>query len=403
MRSESIIHQSFFYHRVSSILVLLICSSLSFSCQNRDDINENNNEHEELLTRQPTIEIKADTDLSPSDNLQPTHTELQSNLHFLPMKIGDVKYWAYQLQGIDTWDAVEALAASPYDLLVIEPDQMSDRAEGAFDTRTMVTRIKSSFAHDGIHRKLVIAYVNIGQAEDYRWYWTWPGQWDCKYPLPPAWPDFILACDPDGWKGNFPVAYWDEDWKKIILRDDHAGEKIGNIAAVLEDGFDGVYMDWVAGFEDETVAAAAREAGIDPTEEMGKYLQQIRKYSRQINPSFLLIQQNGAALAQEYPASMRSIDAISQECIWYCGSASDTWEDSDGHDMAVDKEETTEIISYLESYLSASIPVFSVDYALSNAWEVYKKAANYGLIAYVSRTPLSNLTTTPPPGLISQQ
>ncbi len=319
----------------------------------------------------------------------------------LPLGIKEVKSWAIQLQDLTSAQAAAALTASTYDMIVIEPVRTGKDDESTFDTRSLVSTIKDSFAHDRIHRKLVIAYVNIGQAEDYRWYWTWTTGWDCKPPLPAEWPDFILSCDPDGWSGNYPVAYWDVRWKDIILYG-FASPRASSqdfqsaLDEVLQDGFDGIYMDWVAAFEDETVISAAETAGVDPASEMAHFIKEIRTYTRRINPSFLLIQQNGAALAEESPQSLQSIDAISHECIWYCGDAADTWGDPQGYDKFTAIEETEEIIRYLNLYIAQGLPVFDLDYAINHAGDTYAKASSQGYVPYISRTSLSRLTTTPP-------
>ena len=91
-----------------------------------------------------------------------------------PIPLDQVKYWAYQLQDINTPGTVDSLVASHYDMLVLEPtrtDWSSD--DKYFNTSEMVKQLKNSFAHDRVHRKLVIAYIDIGEAEDWRWYWNW--------------------------------------------------------------------------------------------------------------------------------------------------------------------------------------------------------------------------------------
>ena len=52
--------------------------------------------------------------------------------------------------------------------------------------------------HGADHPKLVIAHIDIGEAEDYRTYWQ-PG-WGIENP------EWIAGHDPDDWEGNFPVA-----------------------------------------------------------------------------------------------------------------------------------------------------------------------------------------------------
>jgi cysteinyl-tRNA synthetase len=106
-----------------------------------------------------------------------------------PMTLSEVKFWGYQIQDINTHNAAEALANSYYDMLVLEPtrtDWSSD--DKYFDTKGIVARIKNSNASDGFHRKLVIAYIDIGEAEDWRWYWTWSYDWEIGQPRPADWP-----------------------------------------------------------------------------------------------------------------------------------------------------------------------------------------------------------------------
>ncbi len=84
-----------------------------------------------------------------------------------PLSLRQVQYWAYQIQNLDTANAVEKIAASRYDMVVIDPTVTTD---DDFDAKDMVRQIKESKAFDGIHRKLVIAYLDIGEAEEWRWY-----------------------------------------------------------------------------------------------------------------------------------------------------------------------------------------------------------------------------------------
>jgi uncharacterized protein (TIGR01370 family) len=55
-------------------------------------------------------------------------------------------------------------------MLVLEPTR-TDRGDRDFDTPGMVTQLKNSMASDGTHRKLVVACIDIGGAEDYCFYW----------------------------------------------------------------------------------------------------------------------------------------------------------------------------------------------------------------------------------------
>lgn len=321
-----------------------------------------------------------------------------------PLPLLQVRYWAYQIQDLSEPGAVDELASSHYDMLVLEPtrtDWSSD--DKYFDTEAMVSQLKDSRASDGIHRKLIIAYIDIGEAENWRWYWTWSEEWPEGGGRPVDWPDYILAHDPDGWEGCFPVAYWDEEWKDIVIYGrNHDSGLYGDynsiIDEVIKDGFDGVYLDWVEGFENDAVIAEAERQGRDAAVEMIQFIQDIRDYATLKNPDFIIIQQNAAALCEGHSVLFSMIDAISQEAIWYDGDAFDDWNAPDGYDIANDSSLTDYYLEYLAEYLEAGIPVFNCEYALEYAGDAYSMSYNEAFIPYCTRRSLSRLTTTPPSG-----
>ncbi|MBN2135183.1 MAG: endo alpha-1,4 polygalactosaminidase [Acidobacteria bacterium] len=317
-----------------------------------------------------------------------------------------VKYWAYQLQGMEEGDSVSQLVNSRYDLLVLEPlctDWSYDEAK-KFDTAGMVSKIKASKANNGTDRKLVMAYVNIAEAEDWRWYWVennWPA-WNQGKPRPAGLPEYILKQDPDGWSGNFPVAYWDEEWQDIIIYGENTGTNPDRdyksaIDEIIQDGFDGVFMDWVAAFEDDSVIAAAKAAGVNPEEEMIKLIQRIHDYAQERKPGFIVIQQNGSALLEGRSHLLNYIDGISQEGIWYWGEADVGWNNPKGYDIATEAALTVWYIQNLDKFLTAGVKVLCCDYTVKHAAATYQKALDKGYIGYCARASLDRLTGTPPP------
>jgi cysteinyl-tRNA synthetase len=317
------------------------------------------------------------------------------------------KFWAYQLQEIEYPAAEEALINSKYDMLVLEPirTDWSDEGTRKYDTKNLVTRLKASNAHNGTDRKLVIGYVDIAEAEDWRWYWIekgWP-VWEQGRPRPLGLPEWILSQDPDGWAGDFPVAYWNSQWQDIIIYGANTGahpdrDYFSAVDELIRDGFDGIYMDWVEAYEDEAVIAEAQKDGLDPVEEMVKFISRIRQYARERDPDFLIIQQNGSSLLSVQSQLLQVIDAIAQEGIWYENLSDMDWNDPDGYDQPTDPGQTAELLVNLKAFKNAGIPVFCCEYALVRASEAYEKASVNGLIGYCSRSSLSRLTTTPPPG-----
>jgi cysteinyl-tRNA synthetase len=156
-------------------------------------------------------------------------------------------------------------------------------------------------------RRIVIAYLNIGQAESYRTYW--------KKGWRVGKPNWILGTDPDGWEGNFPVAYWRAEWKALI-----AGEG-GLIDQIRDAGFDGLYLDWIGGFEDDNVIKRAKRDGVDPRIEIIRWVGEVSARAKAISPQLLVIAQNATALLTDaYYLSV--IDAVAHEDIWFTGADS---------------------------------------------------------------------------------
>jgi cysteinyl-tRNA synthetase len=83
--------------------------------------------------------------------------------------------------------------------------------------------------------RLVICYMSIGEAENYRYYWQ--SDWSTNPP------DWLGEENPD-WEGNFKVHYWDSEWHNIIYGKDNSYLK-----KILNSGCDGVYLDIIDAFE----------------------------------------------------------------------------------------------------------------------------------------------------------
>jgi cysteinyl-tRNA synthetase len=123
---------------------------------------------------------------------------------------------------------LNAIRGTDYDLVLI--DLFYDGTEELSPDEVAALKIK---ANGGT--RLVIAYMSIGEAENYRYYWQ-PG-WK---PNNPSW----LAEENPDWPGNYKVRYWDADWQSIIYGNDASYSK-----KILNAGFDGVYLDIIDAFE----------------------------------------------------------------------------------------------------------------------------------------------------------
>lgn len=307
-----------------------------------------------------------------------------------------VQNWFYMINVNLEPEMVQQIVNSNYDLVVLDyiPSEVENTG---FPMAQVIEQL-----HNAPHPKLVIAYIDIGQAEDYRTYWQ------------PGWgignPEWITGLDPDGWEGNYPVAYWDDDWRNIWLADN------GYIPAIVEAGFDGMYLDWVEAYSDENVIAAAQADGVDPRQEMVWWVADLAETARSRNPDFIVIGQNAAELAadEEY---RDTIDAIAQEQVWFDGGAdnhppgdcplprtdadvdSAAYRDSlspacrrqfDEFPNSTLHVSSQEYLRDLQAARNWGLTIFTVDYALQpeNVARVYRTSRELGFIPFVSNRAL---------------
>ena len=104
--------------------------------------------------------------------------------------------------------------------------------EGIEFTSAEINQLKNK-ANGG--KRLVISYMSIGEAEDYRYYWQ--AGWE------PDNPAFLDAENPH-WEGNYKVRYWEKEWKDIIF-----GNESSYLKKILDADFDGIYLDIIEAFE----------------------------------------------------------------------------------------------------------------------------------------------------------
>jgi cysteinyl-tRNA synthetase, unknown class len=301
--------------------------------------------------------------------------------------LAPVDSWVIQLQGIDAAATTRALCKRSVDMVVLEP-MRSQTNEGAFPMRELVGKVQQS-AGASLPGKRVIAYLNVGQAEDYRSYWRF--DWRAPTAAGAGSPAFLLGLDPDGWQGNYPVAYWDPAWQRCLF-----GHPDAPLDQILADGFDGIYCDWVLGFSDPAVKAAASAAGVDPAVAMVELLAAIRNYARARYPLFVLIAQNGLALAEQRPELLAAVDALAQEDLSFRGTATAGWFDAAAGDIAAAATgpwSTAELGARLAAMRRREVPVFTLDYALrpDNATAAIATARRFGCVPCISRTPLDRL------------
>jgi cysteinyl-tRNA synthetase len=132
--------------------------------------------------------------------------------------------WLYQLQAA----SIPFINKSNFDILTIDYSK-----DGTDNQRYSKADIESLHANN----KVVLAYLSIGEAEEYRYYFD--NQWVAKnakstisQPTTKA-PCWLGLTNAD-WHGNYKTQYWSETWQQIL---------IGYLDKVIDAGYDGVYLD----------------------------------------------------------------------------------------------------------------------------------------------------------------
>lgn len=145
-------------------------------------------------------------------------------------RLGEARNFLYLInpdQYASKTELVNAISATNYDLLIL------DLFVGVTQLTTNdLTKLK--IKANGASR-LVIAYMSIGEAENYRYYWN--TEWEDERP------DWLEKENPR-WEGNFKVQYWNPEWQAIIF-----GKEESYLDKIISAGFDGVYLDIIEAFE----------------------------------------------------------------------------------------------------------------------------------------------------------
>ncbi|RYD35050.1 MAG: hypothetical protein EOP87_08040 [Verrucomicrobiaceae bacterium] len=217
----------------------------------------------------------------------------------LPLRAAPESF-AYVLQADsfarDKGSAVAQLAECGRDWIVIDSRFDSETAWGAEDLNAI---------RAGRKERKVLAYISIGEAEDYRSYWD--EKWSHR-----GKPEWLLNENPH-WKGNYRVAYWHPAWQEIMLK---------VVEGVMSGGFDGVYLDIVDGFEsfekdgmrfvDDRVNPATRQSY---RRDMVDWVKKVAAQARKKNPAALVIPQNGSQLLA-HPDFIATVSGIGIEDLF---------------------------------------------------------------------------------------
>lgn len=171
----------------------------------------------------PFIAPRRELDIIPD---YPVNNENKNNIDDI-LKAQNFLYLLNYAEYPSKQELLAELSFTNYDLLVLDL-----YFHGEALTREDIRLLKKK--KNGGDR-LVISYMSVGEAEDYRYYWK--DEWNSDKP------NWLVEENPN-WEGNFKVAYWNEDWKAIIYGSDRA-----YLTKITQAGFDGVYLDIIDGYQ----------------------------------------------------------------------------------------------------------------------------------------------------------
>lgn len=233
--------------------------------------------------------------------------------------------WHYQLQDYDK--NKESIVWDQAIFYVVDPDELEKR-----ESTDLLPRMKA--------KGIVLSYLSIGEAEDYRDYYK-------------TLPKELVLFENKDWEGNFKVKYWESAWQEIIL------SKIKNL---IEEDYQGVYLDIVDAFY-ELKPHKLRAS------QMRDFLKRIHDLAKELDPNFLIVQQNAPTITDYLPEAEREpyfslIDGIAYEDCFFHGD-----EDEDNKYNPQDY-----CLESFPKYLNHGKFILSVEYLKdSKLKEIYQK------------------------------
>ena len=263
--------------------------------------------------------------------------------------------WGYQLQNA----APAELAASRYDVLVM--DYSRDGADAGAYTPGEIQSIKNQ-------GKIVLAYLSIREAEDYRFYWraSWqPGNPPGVYGKP-VW---LGPANPE-WPGNYKVLYWYAGWWTTALKP--------YLDRLLAAGFDGVYLDIIDAYWHWYEHAPGTYTLRSSANRMVRLVEKIGAYTRGQRPGFILCPQNGESIIDDAAADYRrrylqAIDALGvEDLFYYFGTRADQ----------------RYRLQLLQKYAGQGKKIFNIEYIPKKRWTEYLSkvcAAAVPIVPYAGR------------------
>jgi cysteinyl-tRNA synthetase len=270
-----------------------------------------------------------------------------------------VQNFLYQLQN----EKLPSIQKTKFQLVIMDPSRNGSDDQGAY-TQKEIQALKNSPGAP----KLVLAYLSIGEAEDYRNYWQ--QKWDAKHdgkPDPDA-PQWLGSQIYPEWTGNYVVKYWDPEWQAIMLK---------RVNQIVDAGFDGVYLDRIDSYE---YWLKSRPGAANDMINFVKKIAETAR-TRSGNTNFGVFPQGGFMLASraDYVAVCTG---IGNEDNWHTDNRRNNLQD------------TNEILQELDRFKKAGKLVLVTDYVTQTSLinDFYKKALAKGYVPYATVRDLNRIT-----------
>ena len=236
----------------------------------------------------PTATAQMNTP-TPRPTIQAADTTTAAPVQIEKLQLKQVSAWSFAPDGESALQLVE----SGVDLVVLNFDP---QAEAIADAVAQLQQAGKP--------RLVLAYLNVGQADPAQSYWQ--PDWEAGNPW------WLIESKQQYANNNVPVAYWNDDYRHIWLADD------GYLQAALEAGFDGIYVDGIEAYADEAVIDFSKNDGSDPQQEMIWLLGDMIDFVKSRQPDFMVITHNAAGLMTQPEAAyvLEGLDGLAQELNW---------------------------------------------------------------------------------------
>jgi cysteinyl-tRNA synthetase len=255
--------------------------------------------------------------------------------------------------------SLDAIGSSTFTLLVIEPSRSGSAADEL--SAAEVAALRSAGPCGG---RKVLAYLSVGEAENYRDYWNPDWVDGAGVPRPGVAPDWLGPDNPD-FPGNYKVRYWELGWQAIILGT-ASGSNATPLDRIINAGYDGVYLDIIDAYEfwsdNEAGAELTRQ---DARQRMVDWVSGIASYARQTRgrSNFAVFPQNAAGIVFDDDGALDGLGETYLQVVSGIGVEDLFYDETAPQDSA----ETAAQLEALAQFNSRGKAVMVTDYVLDEA------------------------------------